>query len=130
MRTFVIFAFILSLSFPAAVFAAENLPDGFIAISEDKMNWADAKAWCEQQGGKLPLIDGSESIGEIPQGTSIDGFGTKGAPWPDGLPIEFYWTGTEYSGHPRHSWLIVNSGGYISDNFVTQGNGRSVVCVP
>ena len=29
----------------------------FIAMSDNPMNWADAKAWCQQQGGRLPRIN-------------------------------------------------------------------------
>ena len=133
MRNFVVFAFIFCLGFPVVVFAAENLPAGFIAISEEKMNWADAKAWCEQKGGRLPLINGaaSQSSDQIinPGTARIDGFGqidTKNwtTPWPSSLPLDYYWTGTEAGDSPGFSWGILERVGKVSvGNF-------SVVYVP
>ena len=121
------------LSLPAMADAADSLPAGIIAIAPDKMNWKDAKAYCASKGGRLPFIGGKNALPfsqKIPSGTPVDGFGAMGAKWPPDMPVDLYWTGTEHSGYPRHSWLVVNSGGYVSDNFVTQGNTRRVVCVP
>jgi len=113
-----------------------EMPAGFIALSEDRMNWADAKAWCEQQGGRLPLIGGSESLGRDDagrQGTPIDGFGAVRDPWP-GLPDGTYWTGTE---NPRHSvrgrpesWNVSPARGGVFVMGSQQITPSGVVCVP
>ena len=142
MRTvirFLVFALIFALGLPAAAFAAEKLPSGLIAMSESTMNWADAKAFCEQQGGRLPLINGSISLESVPVGATIDGCGAMGAPWPSGLPHGSYWTGTEDSSNPGLSWNIG-----IGDDYVVgpvgagdvgvagefQRDSLRVVCVP
>ena len=90
--------FTLCLFLPAMATAADELPDGFIALSETGMAWVDAKAWCQQQGGKLPLVNGKTRIPAshgIPSGIPVDGFGFEGAEWPSGLPFGRYWLGTE-----------------------------------
>ena len=80
------------------------------------MTWADANAWCQQQGGRLPLIDNSDvkrpndSMFHIYQIDHIDGFGAPGSPWPLGVPHDFYWTGTKFSDCPsRGSWTVGNN---------------------
>ena len=117
----------------------KKLPDGFIALAESPMNWADAKAWCQQQGGKLPRIANKDAWdGKKPPRASIDGFGhaeargrsfTVDTPRPAGLPSGHYWTGT-MSGDKGFPWII-----NASDNNVTLGSNRQdqngcVVCVP
>ena len=130
MRAFLVFAFILLLSFPAAAFAAENLPPGFIALSESDLTWEQAKAWCQQRGGRLPLIGASNSLGSVPTGTSIDGFGTVGAPWPPGLPGGLCWAGTVDSDYSDYSWLV-NAGGGVVDVYVShQSSNLRAACVP
>jgi len=99
MRTFIrflVFTFIFVVNLPAAAFTAENVPAGFIVLSENKMNWSDAKAFCQQQGRRLPLINGSDSWTwkERNKITHIDNFGIPGTPWPSDLPGDYYWTGT------------------------------------
>ena len=97
---FLVFSFIFSLGLPAMADAASDLPDGFIALSEPGISWDKAKAYCQQHGGRLPLIDDSESRGDDyrtgPRG--VDGFGLiNKTPWPAGLDAEYdYWTGTAY----------------------------------
>ena len=113
--------------------AAEELPSGFIAQSESGMNWADAKAFCEQKGARLPLIGGSAAIGKAPQkGTAVDGFGALGdAPWPSALPNNRFCTGTEDSGYPAESWTIVGvSGGGFSVRPAPKKESCRAVCVP
>ena len=84
----------------------------FIAVSNDRMTWADAEAYCRRQGGKLPRIDNSASWdGRNPpaQGIAVDGFGYKYRPWDEvGLPKEAagYWTGTALRGTPGAWWMI------------------------
>jgi hypothetical protein len=126
-----ILIFALCLSLPAM--AADPLPAGVIAIAPDKMNWSDAKEYCASKGGRLPLINGKNELSfpeKIPPGTPVEVFGAMGAKWPSEIPLDFYWTGTGHSDKPRHGWLVVHSGGNVFDNLVTQGNSRSVICVP
>jgi hypothetical protein len=89
---------------------------GFIALSESTMTWADAKAYCRQQGGKLPLIGGSTSLYSTPEeGTPIDGFGAMGGPWQCDLPADnWYWTGTEVNDLPGYSWIAGGGFGKVS----------------
>ena len=56
----------------------------FIALAESSMNWNDAKVWCEQQGGRLPRIENSDSWARqrhVNDQVHIDGFGVQGRPW-------------------------------------------------
>ena len=134
--------FTMCLVLPAMADAGEKLPDGFIAISDTRMNWADAKAWCQQKGGRLPLINGAASLSWdqiINSGTAkIDGFGQINTgpkyeawttPWPSGLPSSIYWTGTVYSDNADRSWRVHDADGVV----VVSGNFRSntyrVFCV-
>jgi len=133
MRNIVLFVFalIFSLSLPAVADADSDLPAEFIAVSESRMTWADAKAWCEQQGGRLPLVGGSESFDDTPSpGTPLEGFGATGGPWPVGLPSDsWYWTGTERSIFPGNSWFVFAHDGYVSYGASQSGTFR-VACVP
>jgi len=76
--------------------AADKLPAGFIAVSEFEMNWNDAKAFCKQKGGRLPRINGKDSLAraDVGKNTHIDGFGALGVLWPSGIPQAVYWTDT------------------------------------
>ena len=103
---------------------------GIIALSASTMTWAEAKAFCQRKGGRLPLIGSSNSLSDAPKGTPIDGFGAAGAPWPAGLPSDGYWTGTEFSGSPGVSWSVGSSGGRVSVCGNHQGGTDRVVCVP
>ena len=122
------------LAVPAMASAANPLPEGFIALSDSRMDWAEAKAFCEQQGGRLPLIGGSESLGwddAKKEGTAIDGFGTAGVPWPTGLSTAVRWTGTEGTGgYTGRSWVVHGSGGNVNVVNVPQSDRNRVVCVP
>jgi len=109
---------------------------GFIALSESDMNWNDAKAFCQQHGGRLPRINNSDSWnGENPslRGILIDGFGAPGAPWPSGLPSGGYWTGTEGSSFTGTSWRVSAHGvlgaGVNVGDYARSADYR-VVCVP
>jgi len=111
-----VFALIFSLSLPAVADADSDLPAEFIAVSESRMTWADAKAWCEQQGGRLPLVGGSESLaeGNAPRTLFIDGFGAIGDSWPTGLPSGYwYWTGTAVSNFSSNAWVIHFNSGFV-----------------
>ena len=123
-----IFAAILAL--PAMANAASDLPAGFIALSDTVMTWAEAKSFCQQKGGRLPLIDGSTSLWETPKGTPVDGFGAVGAPWPSDLPNAVYWTGTEFSIGPGHSWRIGDRSGNVRAAYGPQSLWARALCVP
>ena len=91
-----VFILATMLAVPAMASVTSQVPAGFIALSESYMTWADAKAYCQQRGGRLPLIDGSNSRSNpFVMSGAIDGFGAVGAHWPTGLPGGNYWTGTD-----------------------------------
>jgi hypothetical protein len=98
------------------------------------MTWADAKAFCQRQGGRLPRFNNSDSWAWNNRNTitHIDGFGALGAPWPSGLPSDGYWTGTEVSDYPGSSWVVGYSG-YVGNHGAasqSQSVVFRVVCVP
>ena len=108
---------------------------GFIAISESRMDWADAKAFCQQHGGRLPRINNSDSWDRKNpplRGVLIDGFGYGLRPWGEvGLPSDVYWTDTAYSGSQGLAWVVNAAGGGVSANGTdVQRFGSRVVCVP
>ncbi|MDL2207639.1 hypothetical protein LJB82_02835 [Desulfovibrio sp. OttesenSCG-928-M16] len=137
-----LFALILSLSSPAMVLGAEKtkLPAGVVALSESVMPWDDAKAFCAERGGKLPLIAGlSKWNGEKPPKANVPiaGFGKEGLPWNTvGLPSGSYWTGTLDADDPNISWYFYEDGGNgkvsldIVFNDASSGETNRVVCVP
>jgi len=131
MRSFLVFAFIFFLGFPAAAFAAKKLPPGFIAISASEMTWTEAKTYCQQRGGRLPLIGGSESLAAdaIRSDTPIDGFGVDAGPWPARLPSDSYWTGTVNSNFPGSSFIVTDTGGSGDVSTSQQSDTNRVVCV-
>jgi len=106
---------------------------GFIALSESRMNWSEAKAFCQRQGGRLPRINNSDSWdGNNPplRGILIDGFGYGHRPWSEvGLPSDC-WTGTEYTDGPGYSWVVSDRDGEVHVVNRHQSGGRRVVCVP
>jgi len=123
------------LAVPAITSAASQVPAGFIAVSESEMTLDQAKAYCQQRGGKLPLIGGKSShpyFDPSDPDPHIDGFGASGAPWPAGLPNGNYWIGTAYSGEfPGKAWIV-----FGADNKVVLGPGAwkgdtcRAACVP
>lgn len=128
-------------SFPSITATADVrfvLPDGFIALAERSMTLEAAQTYCREQGGKLPRVNGSDSMPRADSGqvTRIDGFGAPGAPWPSGLPQDRYWTGTEFTREPavpgQHGgvWLVgVGSGSVLIHNEGKSATYRAV-CVP
>jgi len=104
------------------------------AVSESFMNWSEAKAFCQQQGRRLPRINNSDSWtwGDHNKVT-IDGIGTRGDPWPPGLPtnVDTFWTGTEFTGYPGQSWVVHRRsvGGNIDITSRIQSNSIHTVCV-
>jgi|GEM_PF-2989361 len=130
----VLLAFVFSLGLPAVAGAASKAPAGFIALSESAMNWDDAKAFCQQQGGSLPRINDSDSFGVPSRGDKIDGFGAPGATWPSGLPrnppSNRYWTGTENSGNPaEYVWIITNFGPEVFVKSDSKNGSAHAICV-
>ena len=110
--------------------AASKMPTGFIVLSKSRMPWNEAKAYCQQRGGKLPLIGDSNNRSEIFPGTPIDGFGTVDGPWPKGLPSDSYWTGTAHSDDPSSAWVVNDSrGDFSSVYFHMRRSDNGVVCV-
>jgi hypothetical protein len=121
--------------------AANEQPssDRIIALSESFMPWADAVAWCQQQGGKLPRINNSDSgDGENPPMANIpvDGFGTAGLPRVKvGLPSDVYWTGTVVAeivvaDISDRAWFIMFYNGKVSVNASDQSGDLRAFCVP
>ena len=123
--------------------AAEQLPPGVIAIADKQMNYAAAEAFCQQNGGKLPRINNSDSWNGTQQNSaSLDGFAKH--PKPDGTgiayPVElqkgkFFWTGTKDAANPNFAWYIQHRSNNSSDmgevNFdkwIIRGP-RDVMCV-
>ena len=109
---------------------------GFIALSEDRMTWLDAVAFCQQKGGRLPLINGSTSLTSLARGAilsggaTIDGFGTIDSPWPSGLPGASFWSGTELTDGPGNSWFVNGHSGSVSVSYNPHSSQTRVVCVP
>lgn len=101
---------------------------GFIAMSESTMTWTEAKAYCQQFGGRLPLI-GDKEYSNVPSGTPIEGFGAVGGIWPSGLPKSPYWTGTDSTSY-GFSWFARDSDGVVSVNSSGRFNTARAVCVP
>ena len=120
--------------------------DRIIAISDSGMNWNAAKAWCQEKGGRLPLINGAASLsmekankilissGEI----KVEGFGfiridynfrRSTTPWPSGLPHGLYWMGTVDSVHSDRSWFVDGQQGEIIVDLDIQGYPFRAVCV-
>ncbi|MDR2861657.1 MAG: hypothetical protein LBV07_03810 [Syntrophobacterales bacterium] len=115
-----------------------------IAVSDRWMNWSDAKAWCQQQGGRLPLIDGKDGIdgGQLGyftvrgNGLPVEGFGNIGGPWPSQLPCqfgEFYWTGTEntWANSPYYAFYLScdHNGKSVGAHFSMKSGNRYAACV-
>ena len=126
---------VVGLLLPSLALGAEGKgevkPAGFIALSASDMTWDEAKAYCQQQGGKLPLVGGSNSRDRAPKDTHIDGFGAVGAPWPSGMPREVFWTATANTSNPGYSWSAANTDGNISVFFFEQKDKACrAACIP
>jgi hypothetical protein len=122
----------------------------YIAVSDYVMYWPEAKAWCADRGGKLPLINKKGSLGKAavqdPGTVAIEGLGTLNTgprdgdfttPWSTtGLQDAWYWTGTENSDRPDSLWVVgvVSGGGNASGNAVVSPVDKyrrnRAICVP
>jgi hypothetical protein len=126
---------------------------GLIAVSQDKMAWAEAKAFCRQHGGKLPRINGQDSMEDVLSSFSmfgrmlgagnsrfkLDGLGGEGDSWPSGLPTGLFWTGTTQMGEKGGKLPLLflrNDGPMIiisPFSFLADDSGKlsaPAVCVP
>ena len=94
--------------------ARADLPDGVIALSDDKVTFSEAKKFCRQQKGRLPLVNNTDFLegysDENKEQVTIGGFSNIGAPWPAGLPDEFFWTGTQGAKDNPNLVYLVSSG--------------------
>jgi len=132
-----LFVFATILALPVVAFAADPLPAGFIAVSESKLNWEKANAFCQEKGGRLPLLDGKESLDEAPVklGIPVEGFGKAGDSWPKGLPAGWYWTGTAVSSAPDKAvWTVGKSpsgdSGVGPKGYKNGYDTKGTACVP
>jgi len=101
------------------------------------MTWAEANAYCQQQGGRLPLVNGRERANSrdmAPTGTPVEGFGKDQGPWPAGLPGNIhvsYWTGTKDA--QDYPWVVTWGSASNSANLAGSGafvrNQFHAVCV-
>jgi len=127
-------AMLVVFGLPAAALSAEpGLPAGFIAMSDSEMTWADAKAWCQQQGGKLPRFDNRDSLKLGEKVNQIDGFGASSSSWPQAFPGDtYYWTGTILPGNQEIAWVVLGKDGKVVGYLHPRNNIASarVVCVP
>ena len=104
----------------------------FIALAPGIMTWEDARAYCARLGGRLPLINGSETWTWDAGGASvsIDGFGADGGLWPAGVPADIYWTGTEVRGRPDAAWFVSYSNDRVYIFRARRTYSFRVLCVP
>ena len=102
---------------------------GFIASSDSSMAWPEAKKYCQQQGGRLPLIDDSESLRSVSNGAQIEGFGPVGEHWPSCLDRGSYWTDTQVDFYPSKSWIVYVLGNSWSVGAANKSGSYRVVCV-
>ena len=106
----------------------------FIALSENKMTWAEAECFCKQKGGKLPLVNGSISYAlkeSSPKGITVNGF--ELGKWPFGLPQDTFWTGTVNSLRLDYFLVVETLDGsrlVVVVDGIFQSNANRVVCVP
>ena len=126
---------------PSTAITAERqaLPPGFIAVSEAEMTWAEAKAFCQKQGGRLPRINKKYFWdGEYPPpaSISIEGFGTPRTFVPSGLPRGIYWLETTRPDSPvlpswmkDIAWLVVTEGAFIDLFYIEKRANSKAVCI-
>ena len=122
-------------------------------------SWRLAAEWCSEQGGRLPKINGADSlpysavlgakgtvridgVGEVNTGPNRSrAFGEPSyftTPWSDaGLPRPIptrsnFWTGTAVDGSPDTYWAFTGGSGYISisEQRSPSYSSGSAICVP
>ena len=116
----------------------------YIAVSDEGMTWEEAVQWCSARGGKLPKINGVDSLRRSAMDTkgtvAIDGVGSVitgpsagdfTTPWrATGLPGGRYWTGTVVPDVPAFSWYFQSNADSVILYSYAQCNARRAVCVP
>jgi hypothetical protein len=126
-----------SLGLPSMSHA--DLPSGVIALSDDKLPLPDAEKFCWEQGGKLPFVNNTNFLegysDENKEQVTIDGFANIGAPWPEGLPDEFFWTGTRGAkDNPDLVYLVSSGDGHVRADIFYDINYKELTafaaCVP
>ena len=125
----------LALAFMFSITACsdEKTSSGFIAVSEEKLTWEQAKSFCELKGGRLPLIDGQESFPGLDRRDVkyVEGFGAPEGKMPDGLPQTYYWAATEDSRREGSAWYIDGRGGRFTINTCPKHvDDYRAACVP
>ena len=121
--------------------ASSKLSPEFVAFSANEMTFKEAEAFCKKKGGRLPLINSSDSWdGSSAHGATIDGFGklfSASHQWPAGLPQRkekniHIWTGTRSSSDSEQVFTLWDRGGSSGVGYGTwvEKGKRSVVCVP
>lgn len=118
----------------------QTMPQGFMAMSPEKMPWEEAKAYCASQGGKLPRFENSDNLSSsnMPKKASIDGFGVSKGKLPEGLPKAKYWTGTAMGAPHKQTgeqlvWIIEGGLGVVDGGFNVGNSDKvklRVICVP
>jgi len=101
-----------------------------IAVSTKEMKYSDAVAFCKQKGGRLPLINNSDTwdLKQPIKGTPVDGIaGGMDAPWPAELDRDGrYWTGTNVANDPEFLWIITRTGNEVSyGKWINKGQRRA-----
>ena len=77
--------------------------------SDKKMNWENAKSYCEKQGGILPERFELESILDLTKYNPVvdkDFF-------PDTKTDDWYWSNTQHAGFPGVAWFVGFGDGYV-----------------
>ncbi|MFA6314959.1 MAG: DUF1566 domain-containing protein [Candidatus Paceibacterota bacterium] len=81
-------------------------------VSDREMDWFEAKAWCEERGGRLPTrVELLQAFDEKVEG--FQGF--------------YFWSSTEYYNNTALAWPVNLASGYT--NFNTKTNSGYVRCV-
>ena len=140
-RVLLALAFLLFSSLILACSPAAGLDPRYIAVSDTDMTWTRAVQWCSDRGGRLPKINGSDSLpGSAVNeagALTINGIGEVNitdlsiTPWEaTGLPSYVYWSGTVYADSPNTSWFFGDDDGLFSVYHFDQSGTLRVVCVP
>ena len=115
----------------AAVFAKSN----------KAMSWEEAVKFCQEKGGRLPIIGGTEMLvsnGEMPVGIMVEGLKapigdeySKATQLHNNGDCEKYWTGTEaiFPNGSKGAWYVGNGGNLVAYATSTTAEYICAVCV-